>query len=376
MPKIEIWYHDANEVDERHSWLKNSPYLIGCTDRISYDNCSYAKVLALVEYARPDFILTVDGEPLLSTEVTRMNPSGHNMPQRFSCLLRAAEMGVPSLFYCPRYARRSTSDPNERYINVRMPLAQLRLGELYGTPSLTMFWPTDGATLLPTSDLTQHRDFAGFVEYTLRAYLSSGKKLQLSDREVIRVQNTMRSASIPLNEHDYKTNRSFRAVCPRGDAFTRGVVKTMAIDPPTSCTVQRTDELLDRVYRALGKRFAAVKGQKKSKMLLSRENTLIYRGTANKQKTGPEHPFPGYLTLIDILYLRTPYGQTPRDRIMNLAFRLPISLHAFQENALNRPTGLNILMEFSDFILLEDAVVLGGWMRNIAAGAVLVRKQV
>lgn len=376
MPKIEIWYHDANEVDERHSWLKNSPNLIRCTTRISYDNCSYSKVLALVEYARPDFILTVDGEPLLSAEVTKMNPSGHNMPQRFSCLLRAAEMGVPSLFYCPRHARRSTSDPNERYINVRMPLAQLRLGELYRTPSLTMFWPTDGATLLPTSDLAQHHDLARFVEYTLETYLSTGKKLQPSDREVIRVQDTMRSASIPLNRHDYRTNRSFRSVFPRGDTFTMGIVKTMAIDPPTSCTVHRTAELLDTAYRALGKRFGAVEKQQKSKMLLSRENTLVYRGTANKQKTGPEHPFPGYLTLIDILYLRTPYGQTSRDRIMNLAFRLPIRLHAFQENALNRPTGLNILMEFSDFILLEDAIVLGGWMRNIAAGAVLVRKQV
>lgn len=374
MPTAELWYHDANEVDERHSWLKNSPYLIGHTRRISYENCSYAKVLALVEYARPDFILTVDGEPLLSAEVTMMNPSGHNMPQRFSCLLRAAEMGVPSLFYCPQHSRRSTSDPNERYINVRMPLAQLRLGELYETPSLTMFWPTDDVTLLPTSDLTRHNDLAGLVEYTLKTYLSTGKKLQLSDCKVVRIQDTMRSASIPLNDHDYKTNRSFRAVFPHGDAFTKGIAG-MAIDPPTSCVVYRTDELLDSAYKTLGKRFAAVKGQQKSKMLLSRENTLVYRGTANKQKTGPEHPFPGYLTLIDILYLRTPHGQTSRDRIMNLAFRLPIGLNAFRENALNRPTGLNILMEFSDFILLEDAIVLGGWMRNIAAGAVLVRKQ-
>jgi hypothetical protein len=59
---------------------------------------------------------------------------------------------------------------------------------------------------------------------------------------------------------------------------------------------------------------------------------------------------------------------------MNLAFRLPITFNAFKENAINRPTGLNILMEFSDFILLEDAIVLGGWMRNIAAGAILVRR--
>ena len=70
MPLNELWYHDENEVDERHSWLSNSPWLINNTVRKSYDNCSYSKVLALVEYARPDFILTVDGEPLISVEVT------------------------------------------------------------------------------------------------------------------------------------------------------------------------------------------------------------------------------------------------------------------------------------------------------------------
>lgn len=374
MPKIEMWYHDANEVDACHSWLKNSPRLISCTKRISYDNCSYAKVLALVEYARPDFILTVDGEPLLSVEITQMNPSGHNMPQRFSCLLRAAEMGVPSIFYCPKYARRSTSDPKERYINVRMPLAQLRLSEIYEVPSLTMFWPTDSTTLLPTSDLAKHRDLAKLVEYTLDIYLTTKVKLPLSDPNVIRIQNEMRGASIPRNKHDYQLNLSFRTLFPGGDAFTKRIIGTMAIDPPTSCTVQKTAELLNVAYRNFGKRFSAVQSQKKSKMLLSRENTLVYRGTANKQKTGPEHPFPGYLTLLDILYLRTAHGQTPRDRIMNLAFLLPITLDAFRENAINRPTGLNILMEFSDFIILQDAIVLGGWMRNIAAGAVLVRR--
>jgi len=72
--------------------------------------------------------------------------------------------------------------------------------------------------------------------------------------------------------------------------------------------------------------------------------------------------------------LRYDYGQTTRDRIMNLAFKLPIELDAYIQNALNRPTGLNILMEFSDFIILEDAVVLGGWLRNVAAGAILVRR--
>lgn len=36
MSNIELWYHDENEVDERHSWLKNSSFLITNTMRKSY----------------------------------------------------------------------------------------------------------------------------------------------------------------------------------------------------------------------------------------------------------------------------------------------------------------------------------------------------
>lgn len=371
MAIIELWYHDENEVDERHSWLKNSPYLIQNTVRKSYDNCSYSKVLALVEYARPDFILTVNGEPLLSVEVTRMNPSGHNLPQRFSCLLRAAEMGVPSLFYYPSYSRRSTSDPNPRYLNVRTTLAQLRLGELFGIPSLSMFWPTDENSLMPTNDLSKHSQLAEFVEFTLKKYLSAFELIDSEDPEVDKIVEDMKKASIPVTP--YAKNDSFRKLLAEGDEFTK-IIVGVAIDPPNSCSVVNTVDLLKEIYSDYGKAFTAYKGQKKVKMVLSRENTFIYQGTANKQKSGPEHPFPGYLTLLDILYLRTPGGQTTRDRIMNLAFRLPISVQAFIENAINRPTGLNILMEFSDFIILDDAIVLGGWMRNVAAGAILVKR--
>lgn len=370
MPNIELWYHDENEVDERHSWLSNSPTLIARTQRKNYENCSYSKVLALVEYARPDFILTVDGTPILSCEVTMMNPSGHNMPQRFSCLLRAAEMGVPSLFYYPRYARRSTSDPQPRYLNVRVPLAQLRLSSIFETPSLSMFWPTDTETLQPTRDITRHRDLAAFVEYTLNSYLSTGHTLSMRDPEVVRIQNIMREASRPVTTYDL--NPSFRDYFPDGDTFTKSVLGDIAIDPPRSCEITLTEGLLAESYRQFGKNFNAYKRQKKVKLLLSRDKTFVYHGTANAQRTGPEHPFPGYLTLLDILYLRSNFGQTTRDRAMNLAFRLPITVDAYVKNAVNRPTGLNILMEFSDFIILEDAIVLGGWMRNVAAGAILV----
>lgn len=369
---IELWYHDESEVDPRHSWLVNSPYLVSNATRRSYEDCSYSKVLALTEYTRPDFILTIDGKPLLSAEVTRMNPSGHNLPQRFSCLLKASELGIPSLYYYPEYSRRTVSDKNARYLNVRVPLAQLRLSELYNTPSLSLFWPTDPVSLMPTTDITLHKPLADFVEYVAKDYISTKNELDLSSPVVVNIQNRMKAVSIPKGT--YSNNSSFRSFFPSGDPFTKSIISTKAIDPPASCSVISTVDLLTEVYSTLGKSFHRVKNTKKVKMLLSQEFCFIYHGTANKQKTGPEHPFPGYLSLLDILYLRTEKGQTTRDRRMNLVFNLPISIDSYIQNAINRPTGLNILMELSDFIILDDAIVLGGWMRNIAAGAILIRR--
>jgi len=371
---IELYYHDESEVDPIHSWLNNSRFLVDNAFIKSYNECSYCRVLALTEYARPDFILAINGEPILSAELTEMNPSGHNLPQRFSCLLRAAELGIPSLFYCPKYSRRTASDPNPRYINVRVALAQMRLSDIFGVPSLTMIWPTDPLTILPTANNSDHKPLADFVEYVAKQRLR-GNILSRSDSEVKKITEHMKHLSVPQRLSDYRPNSTYRKIYPSGDAFSRNVLASMginhAIDPPGSCQIENTHTLLTSIYSSMGRKLSK---NKKITTLLNRENSFIYKGTANSNCTGPEHPYPGYLTLLDILYLRLENGQTTRERNMNLVFILPITLQAYTENAINRPTGLNILMEFADIIILEDAVVLGGWIRNLSAGAVLIRK--
>ena len=366
--KIVIWYHDESEVDKRYSWLSNSAYLVSNAELVNYTNCSYSKILALTEYARPDFILSVNGEPLLCAELTEMNPSGHNMPQRFSCLLRSAEVGIPSLFYYPEYARRTVSDPNPRYLNVRVPLAQLRLSEIYQIPSISLFWPTDPQTLFPTNNVTDHQPLANLVEYIARKGIAGGI-FDMADSENIKIQSAMKNVSTP--REPYTKNLSFRKVFPHGDLFTKTIVSGgTSIDPPNSCSVENTHEFLSGLFRHFGKRLPI---NNKTGTLLKKEYTFVYKGVPNKTGTGPEHPYPGYLTLLDVLYLRTANGQTTRDRNMNLAFELPITLEKYIENAINRPVGLNILMEFADIIILSDAIVVGGWIRNLYAGAVLIR---
>lgn len=364
--KIEIWYHDPAEIDPAVSWVANSDYIKNNTSSNHYLYCPYSKVLALIEYTMPDFIITIDGNPILAAEVSRENPSGHNIPQRFACVVRAAELGVPNLMYFPVCSRRTSSDPNPRYLNVRVPIAQLRMSKIYNVPCLTMNWPV-GPDNLPSSDIRVHQPLADFVEHAIRIGIE-GKLLDNNDTFVKSVLADMRSLCMPRIASSYPENSSYRMAKPNGEQFSYALIN-MSVDPPPSCEVCETASFLRQQFSRANKR---VPSSKKLEPIKARPYTFIYKGTANSSNTGPEHPYPGYLTLLDILYLRTPGGQTQHDRDMNLAFYLPITLNAFKENAINRPVGLNILMEFADLILLDDALVLCGWMRNLAAGAVLI----
>lgn len=369
MSDIEIWYHDPIEADRDRSWIANSSFLQEC-EQGSFDVCPYSRVLALAEYAQPDIVLSHKGIPFLSAELTRMNPSGHNLPQRFSCLVRAAEQGISSIFYYPKYSRRSNSDPNPRYLNVRVPLAQARLSQIYDVPSLSVFWPTNTTTLLPESGLQAHTELASLIENICRR-ICRGRRPGLNSALSRPYFDSMQTVAREYaTERRYPPNPSYRRHFMQGDNFTRQVIGR-GIDPPTSCQVFSTSELLSELFSRFNRQ---VPRNRKTNILLSRELSFVYTGTPNSREDGPEHPYPGYLTLLDILYLRTERGQSPRDRNMNLVFRLPIDLERFARRVLDRPTGLNILMEFADLIVINDAVVTGGFIRNLSAGALLIHE--
>ena len=379
MSLIELWYDKPIEVDPVHSWLANSKYLIKKTIRKPYEDCPYHKVLSLIEYSRPDFTLTVDGIPILCCESTKENPSGNNIPQRFPSILRAAELGVPSVFYYLKYARKSTTKAKSNpplNVNVRVLLAQIRLSEIYNVPAMTLFMPTDSKTLLATSKISDHKPLAKLVKTVLDAYLTSNTILSSTDSLVLSNKKEQINAINNILDSTcgkgYTKNSSYRVVYPKGSTFIYKYVSKYSIDPTRACEVVKTDLLLQQEFLKLGKKYT--KSSQKIKTLLQRENTFVYEGTANNKQSGPEHPYPGSLTLIDILYVRQMNGTSVHDREMNIAFRLPISLQAYIDNSINKPTGLNILNIFCDIIILNDAIVISGWMLNLHAGAVLVKK--
>jgi hypothetical protein len=365
MSSVVIYYHDPIEVDLSTSWTGLCPALQSAR-QVKITEVTDRNVTALFDYARPDAVITVDGKPAVSVEQTRMNPSGHNIPQRFSSQLWAAELGVPSILYYPEYARRTFSDPNVRYLQVRVPMAQLRVTRTFEVPTLSVFWPTNSRTKLPETGQAAHREMADLVNslVTQASDLKSIRQLPEVKRALERMGQVVAHYA-----SRYRPNRSVRRLCPEG--FSSAWVPTgVSVDPPEKVKLLETEAFIGSfaAYSALAGWPAA------ADVLRRRSLTLLLTGTTNKDGTDSEHPWPGYLTLIDVLYARSDGGRRPKDRAVNLVYRLPVPVDTFLKRANERvpPTATCIVDTFADLLWLDGGVVAGRPLRGDAAASALL----
>jgi hypothetical protein len=367
MPRLTIYHHDPVEVDPRTSWTGLVPRLAHAV-MPDIRSCKDPAVQALFEYARPDAVVVLDGAPVVAIEQTQMNPSGHNIPQRFSCMVRAAELGVPSILYYPQFSRRTFSDPNVRYLQVRVPIAQFRLTGLYSVPSLSVFWPTDSSTLLPSMAQAAHQEMANVVDALVDAKDSGQDPLRSA--VVTRVFNRMKAAVMEKMQNQ-KESPSVRTHLPSGYATVRDLGYP-GIDPPTKAELIRTSDLvaeLEADYRQEPSWPAT------RQHLMQRQLTLRFTGTTNKSGTDSEHPWPGYLTLIDVLYARSNGGRRTTQRDQNLVYSLPAPARSFLQRLAreDRPTAAHIVDVFSDLLILNGGAVAGRPARGGASPVLALR---
>jgi len=355
--EVVIYYHDSVEVDPSTSWTGLDSTLKSA-DRVNITSVTDPRVTELFDYARPDAVITVNGKPVVSIEQTQMNPSGHNIPQRFSFQVRAAELGVPSILYYPEYSRRTFSDPNVRYLQVRVPLAQRRLSSIYGVPALSLFWPTDDKTLLPDMRRDAHQEMADVVAAIVA---NDGQSTSLLTLEEIKRSLENMELVISKYARGYDRNPSVRDVFPDGFNSARTRDGT-SVDPPIAARLTRTSELLASI--PVGQQ--GPNWQATEKFLSKRDYSLVFTGTSNQGKTDSEHPWPGYLSLLDVLYLRTDAGISARDREHNLVYVLPVAQSVFiaRMNQSSPPTATYIADCFADLIRLERGAVPGRTIRD------------
>jgi hypothetical protein len=357
---FEVWYHDATEVDPRTSWTSLSRRLRGAVFD-HYDNCVDQGVTRLFQYARPDAVIAYMKRPVLVIEQTTMNPSGHNLPQRFSHAVKAAENGVAAIYYYPEQGVRAVSDQNPRYLNVRLPLAQFRLMELFDVLSISEFWPLYGGR--PVRGIQSHGGIAASVDEILDFVLVNGGRPPKGAEATTlpRVRHAMDEMDRAIAQfgltRSYPRRAAVVAIAPGGLPYTQRGAGT-PIDPPPKARLEDTVAYLQQLESAY--RFSSRHWRAERNNTLARGSSLVFTGTANRARNDSEHPHPGHLTMLDILYCRGQAGIRKTDRVFNLIYVLPnVLMRDFFESMHNGSTGAHITVSTADLVVLDDAVFTG-----------------
>ena len=351
-----IYYHDPVEVDPSISWTGLSSVLKKAK-LVDIKTVNDPKITSLFDYARPDAVITVDGLPIVSIEQTQMNPSGHNIPQRFSFHVRSAELGISSILFYPEYSRRTFSDPNVRYLQVRVPLAQKRLSQLYGVPAVSIFWPTNTKTKLPETSISAHQEMANVVTALVK---NSNKKNQMNLPEV---QNAFKKMDNCIQKYakksKYRENQTIRKFFPHGLDSAK-IDSELSIDPPGKVKLIPTSVLLNSLKIDQNSK------QNNFQDIKNRKFSLLFSATTSKSGIDSEHPWPGYFTLLDILYARKNNSKTKNQRHFNMVYELPADVTNFTSRINQKipPTATYIVDSFADLIILDGGVIVGKPIRG------------
>ena len=216
MSDFTILYDDSQEAEWFHSLhpdLENAKE-VSITE--AQDWPSMRKVLA---YDRPDIVLLHHLNPILVVEETKEVPTGHNVWQRFSRIVAAAEAGVPFLYFGPYAAKKhggETAGP--RYINGRLFKALDALTRRTGATVTTINWSVD-----KKYEVRLGKDKDGDVQEYVKTLLD----FYSSSPDLSRLSEELRSSAIHLRMVEERNN------------FVRDVIKRpMQYDiPPKSVRI-------------------------------------------------------------------------------------------------------------------------------------------
>lgn len=141
--KFDIYYDSLTEAD----WFSSLHSAFDISDNnyhiIAKRGNNPPLIDKIAEYDKPDIILVHNNKPLLVIEITQEVPTGHNVGQRFARLVRAIELGIPTIYYFPFDAKKHGDYAGICNLNIRLLEAAQKILEIHKTPLLCVNWPTD-----------------------------------------------------------------------------------------------------------------------------------------------------------------------------------------------------------------------------------------
>lgn len=257
----------------------------------------------------PDLIIDLNGEPILSIEISREAGTGHNVFQRFARLAAAVENKVPTIYIYPEAARvyRQKSDTWKwDSINPLIFYAMEKLSNIYPeAPALLYYYPSDFRSNKTSAQINN---------------TNKGLLLQPnSDQPVI--DGEMAEMFKCINEiiqfHQNKNQGtlisqpavSARKMYMQQEYYRKGGNSTPSASPITSTIKVPSSSVIDYISRVK----TGMPGMYFDNTIWSeRKETIIYKVNAGFRGD----PYPGCLAALDYMLTRT--GETYEDRSMNL----------------------------------------------------------
>lgn len=274
----------------------------------------------ITEYDKPDIILVKNGEPLLVIEITQEVPTGHNVGQRFARLVRAVELGIPTIYFFPFDAKKHGEWAGICNLNIRLLAAAKKMYEIHDTPLLCVNWPTDSRGEIVV-DGTENDTMIKI----LKSYVDSGFNKKCS------------GFIDQLNQLDAEYTRRLR---------TRPSYAKL----PPSVTQEKTSTVL--------RNFGITNAPS---AFVNRPYTYLYRMDMTPEKCKRQDPYTGTTFIYDYLVCRT--GKNVNDKKNNLVLHFPkLTVATWKAKNPNDPTtkSCNWYLTANMFIL-KDGVI---WVRD------------
>ncbi len=256
----------------------------------------------------PDLIIELNGEPILSVEISREAGTGHNVFQRFARIAAAVENNVPCIYIYPEavMVHRKKDGPKWDAINPLIFFALEKLSRIYANaPALLYYYPSF------------YRD-KGCTDLRI---LGKGLKQDIDDSDMPFIDTEMKEMFKCINEIiSYRLENkntpilSEKHIAERlsymqKEYYSKGGEHKPQMSPISSTITVPSKSVIDY--------FSKVKegipdGYFQNTIWENRETTIIY--AVNSKFRGD--PYPGCLAALD--YMLTRKGKTYEDRNYNL----------------------------------------------------------
>ena len=278
---LEAFCDDLNE----YSWFVTLDKRLKAArfERIGQRGSNPSVIDDLIVYDRPDVILLNNGKPVLVIEKTREVPTGHNVGQRVARLVRAVELGIPTIKFFPFDARKHGTHTGICNLNARLLLTFENMWNIHETPVVAINWPSDSY-----GELIEDESADAQLSNLISGYLDSDF------------------------DHDcaeFEDAREFQL----GEYSTRCAAYAPYANPPPSLRIDKTSTIL----KELG---VSLKSDKATQLLL-RQESVLYEIGMNEDKCRREDPYTGTQFIYDYLYCRN--GPTTGDKFRNLILYFP-----------------------------------------------------